>query len=71
MKDRFEHLGSDVKRFSNYMEMTFYVHDYEAVCRQLFFYGERVEILGPDEVRNTMVDMLTRSMSVYKDRENR
>ena len=65
MKDRFEHLGSDVKRFSNYMEMTFYVHDYEAVCRELFFYCERAEILEPEEVRETMIDMLKKSMSVY------
>ena len=71
MKDRFSHLEPEIKSFADHIEMAFLVHDYESVCRELFFYGERVEILGPDEVRDTMVDMLTRSMSVYKDREKR
>ena len=71
LRTDFSPLEPEITPNGEWEEMSFLVWDYEAVCRQLFFYGERVEILGPDEVRDTMIDMLTRSMSVYKDRENR
>ena len=65
MKDLFTHLEPEIKTFAGHIEMSFKVYNYESVCRELFFYGERVEILGSEEVRETMIDMLNRSMSVY------
>lgn len=65
MIDEFSHLNPLIKRFTDYFEMTFHVFDYEAVCRQLFFYGSDVEIVAPVEVIEQMIDMLKEAMSVY------
>jgi predicted DNA-binding transcriptional regulator YafY len=36
------------------------------LCKQLFMYGVKVEILEPKELRDLMIDMLKKSLSVYK-----
>ena len=66
MRDNFDHLKPQIKHFSDHLEMSFLIHDYESVCRQLFFYGSDVEIISPPEVREYMIEMLVQSMSVYK-----
>lgn len=71
MIDEFSHLNPQIKKFSDTYEMTFLVHDYEAVCRQLFFYGSDVEIVSPAEVIEQMTDMLNKSLSVYKNKKFR
>jgi hypothetical protein len=46
--------------------MRFLVFDFEAVCRQLFFYGNDVEILSPTQAREWMIEKLDSAMSVYR-----
>lgn len=39
------------------------------ICKQLFLYGDDVEILEPREMREIMIGMLKKSMSVYERKE--
>ncbi len=43
----------------------FSISDTMALCKQLFLYGEKVEIVKPSSVRKEMVDMLKKSLEVY------
>lgn len=44
---------------------SFTVTDDQYLCKQLFLYGNKVEILEPRELRDMMVCMLKESMAVY------
>jgi hypothetical protein len=44
---------------------SFTVSDDRYLCKQLFLYGGRVEVLEPKEMRDLMVEMLRDCMSVY------
>lgn len=44
---------------------TFSVSDDQYLCKQLFLYGKKVEILEPKEMRDLMVTMLKESMGAY------
>jgi len=48
------------------LEAEFVIDDYLYLCKQLFFYGNNVEILSPPEVREAMINMLKQSLSVYE-----
>ena len=50
----------------NEFEADFTVSDDKYLCKQLFLYGGDVEILEPKELRETMISMLTESVSVYE-----
>ena len=47
-------------------EASFSIADPEYLCKNLLMYGDKVEIIGNDTVRNIMVSMLEESLSVYK-----
>ncbi len=47
-------------------EADFIIDDYGYLCKQLFMYGSNVVILSPPHVRETMIDMLKKSMSMYE-----
>lgn len=51
-----------------HMEMEFTVSDDRYLCKQLFLYGDQVEILEPPEMREMMVSMLKESLGVYKNK---
>jgi hypothetical protein len=46
-------------------QASFTVSDDRYLCKQLFLYGGRVEILEPKEMRDLMIKMLRESMGVY------
>ena len=46
-------------------EARFDVSDCKYLCKQLFLYGNRVEIVEPPELRLMMIDMLKESMKIY------
>ena len=46
-------------------EARFDVSDCKYLCKQLFLYGKRVEIVEPPELRLMMIDMLKESMKIY------
>lgn len=50
----------------NQFEARFSISDDRYLCKQLFLYGNKVEILEPKELRDLMVEMLKESMGVYK-----
>ncbi len=50
----------------NIFEASFSTTDDLYICKQLFLYGDDVEILEPQEMRKIMIGMLKKSMSVYK-----
>lgn len=52
----------------DYFEADFTISDDKYLCMQLFLYGDRVEILEPLELKRTMMEMLEKSISVYKDK---
>ena len=54
----------DVKG-SNKYEALFTVTDDRYLCSQLFLYGDRIEIIEPVELRETMVKMLEESLGMY------
>lgn len=43
----------------------FTVSDDQYLCKQIFLYGKKVEILEPKELRELMISMLKESMGVY------
>ncbi|HPB82148.1 MAG TPA: WYL domain-containing protein [Spirochaetota bacterium] len=47
-------------------EVSFFVSDDIYLCKQLFMYGNNVEIISPPEIRNSMIAMLQESMSIYE-----
>lgn len=42
------------------------LNDTMYLCKQLFLYGDGVEIIKPDSIRNEMTTMLKKSLSVYQ-----
>lgn len=65
MEDILGTLEPKICETDNAFEAIFTVSDAMYLCKQLFMYGNRVEILEPVEIRNTMVSMLKESLSVY------
>jgi len=47
-------------------EVSFAVSDDFYLCKQLFMYGNAVEIISPPELRSRMITMLQESMSTYE-----
>nr|HPQ55302.1 WYL domain-containing protein [Spirochaetota bacterium] len=47
-------------------EVSFSVSDDFYLCKQLFMYGNAVEIISPPELRNRMIAMLQESLSIYE-----
>ena len=45
---------------------SFSITDDQYLCKQLFLYGKKVEILEPEELRKLMINMLKESVGVYK-----
>jgi predicted DNA-binding transcriptional regulator YafY len=45
---------------------SFLVSDDLYLCKQLFMYGSRVEIVKPKELRATMLDLLEQGLGIYK-----
>ena len=66
IRTEFSSLSPEIREDGEWGEMSFLVWDFEAVCRQLFFYGADVEILSPSCVKDWMVEQLKSSLSVYE-----
>lgn len=49
-----------------WLEAEFVIDDYLYLCKQLFVYGNNVEIISPQKVREAMINMLREGMSVYE-----
>lgn len=64
--DTFSGLDIDFGTKGSMPTMSFTVCDVEAVCKQLFMFGNLVEIISPKEVREKMKEMLEKSMKIYK-----
>ena len=47
-------------------EASFTIADREYLCKHLVMFGDKVEIIGSEEIRNTMISMLKKSLSVYE-----
>ena len=51
----------------DFFEATFGASDTMSVCKQMFLYGDEVEIISPKSVRNEMIEMLGKAAKVYKE----
>lgn len=54
-----------IEKHEEYYEASFRIYDNVELCKQLFYFGDAVEILEPDEIRVTMREMLENSLRVY------
>ncbi|HRZ28181.1 MAG TPA: WYL domain-containing protein [Spirochaetota bacterium] len=50
---------------AEHCEAVFQIYDDIELCKQLFYFGKDIEIIGPEELRKTMKEMLENSMKVY------
>ncbi len=60
-------LEPDIKEIEdgNRFEASFTISDDRYLCKQLFLYGDQVEILEPPELRKIMIEMLRESLAAY------
>lgn len=63
--DIFSGLDPEFSGEGDMISMSFTACDIEAVCKQLFLFGDKVEIVSPREVREKMLSMLKESLSLY------
>lgn len=51
---------------NGWSSVSFSISDTMGLCKQLFLYGDKVEIVSPGSVREEMVGMLKKSLEVYE-----
>ncbi len=55
-----------IRKHDNHYEASFQIYDNLELCKQLFYFGDAVEIIEPQELRNDMIEMLRNSLSMYQ-----
>ncbi len=69
VEDTLSTLKPEIVHEGDYFTASFKIADYLYLCKQLVSYGKDVEILEPESMRNTMINMLQESLSVYRNIE--
>lgn len=54
-----------ITEHNDFYEASFKIYDNLELCKQLFYFGDAVEIIEPIELRATMKEMLENSLSMY------
>lgn len=54
-----------IVKHDEYYEAFFSIYDNLELCKQLFYFGDAVEIIEPQELRTLMKEMLENSLSMY------